>query len=88
MGDDCKAVPVIARCLLEWYEIERDERLLLSANKALEWCVKHTAANSAAEGGIFSYTIEGAIVHHLYTNTAFTYGSSYALEVAYRLKGK
>lgn len=87
MGEDCKAVPVIARCLLEWYEIDKDERLIVAARKALDWCVKHTAADSIAEGGIFSYTIEGAIVHHMYTNTAFTYGSSYALEVALRMKG-
>ncbi len=85
MGEDCKAVPVIARCLLEWNEIEQDERLLISAKKALDWCVKHTAADSKAEGGIFSYTVEGAIVHHMYTNTAFTYGSSYALEVKEKL---
>ena len=88
MGEDCKAVPVIARCLLDWNEIEKNERLVLAAKKALDWCVKHTAADSIAEGGIFSYTIEGAIVHHMYTNTAFTYGSSYALEVAHQLKGK
>ncbi len=88
MGDDCKAVPVIAKCLLEWYEIENDDRLIKSAKNALNWCVKHTASNSIAEGGIFSYTIEGAVVHHMYTNTAFTYGSSYALEVSQKLKGK
>jgi rhamnogalacturonyl hydrolase YesR len=87
MGEDCKGVPVIARCLLEWNDIEKDERLITAAQKALNWCVKHTASDSIAEGGIFSYTIEGAVVHHMYTNTAFTYGSSYALEVAHKLKG-
>jgi rhamnogalacturonyl hydrolase YesR len=87
MGEDCKGVPVIARCLLEWNDIEKDERLITAAQKALNWCVKHTASDSIAEGGIFSYTIEGAVVHHMYTNTAFTYGSSYSLEVAHKLKG-
>lgn len=82
MGEDCKAVPVIARCLLEWAKIDTEnERLRVSAKRALKWCVNHTAQVSVAAGGIFSYTIEGAIVHHMYTNTAFVYSSSYALEV-------
>lgn len=86
MGEDCKAVPVIANCFIDWYEIEKDERLKKAILKALNWCVKHTATDSIAEGGIFSFTIEGAIVHHMYTNTAFTYGSSYALEIEHWIK--
>ena len=86
MGEDCKAIPVIAKCLLDWYELEdQDQRLIVSAQRALEWCAKHTATNGTAAGGIFSYTIEGAIVHHMYTSTAFVYGSSYALEVKNKL---
>lgn len=82
MGDDCKAVPIIAKCLLDWFELgNQDLRLIVAAQKGLEWCAKHTAINADAMGGIFSYTIEGAIVHHMYTNTALVYGSSYALEV-------
>lgn len=82
MGEDCKAVPVIARCLLDWYRIGNpDGRLLDAAERSLQWCAKRTALDSEAAGGIFSYTIEGAIVHHMYTSTAFVYGSSYALEV-------
>ena len=87
MGEDCKAVPVIAKCLLDWYRIgSKDERLIEATEKALFWCGNHTVANEEAAGGIFSYTIEGAVVHHMYTNTAFVYGSSYALEVNEMLK--
>lgn len=86
MGEDCKAVPVIARCLLEWSKIDTEnERLIESSKKALQWCVAHTAKTGIVAGGIFSYTIEGAVVHHMYTNTAFVYGSSYALEVQKRI---
>lgn len=82
MGVDCKAVPVIAKCLVDWYQTgEEDTELLQAAKLALKWCEKHTVISGEAYGGIFSYTIEGAIVHHMYTNTAFVYGSSYAAEV-------
>lgn len=82
MGEDCKAVPVIARCLLNWYRFgNSNEKLLDAVEKSLQWCAKRTAVDGEAAGGIFSYTIEGAIVHHMYTSTAFVYGSSYALEV-------
>ncbi len=87
MGIDCKAVPIIARCLLEWEADTHDMRLYKAAEKALDWCALHTAVNGEAAGGIFSYTTEGAVVHHMYTSTAFVYGSSYALEVYDRLKG-
>ena len=87
MGEDCKAVPIIAKCLLDWYKIDnRDIRLVKAAKKAMIWCAKHTATSSSLAGGIFSYTIEGAVVHHMYTNTAFVYASSYALEVMDTLK--
>lgn len=82
MGTDCKATSVIAKSIMEWYKInpERTE-LIKRAERALDWCIKHTANSGEGKGGIFSYTIEGAVVHHLYTNTAFVYASSYALEV-------
>ena len=87
MGEDCKAVPVIAKCLLDWYKAGNpDERLLKAVENAMDWCVKHTALDGTAAGGIFSYTIEGAVVHHMYTSTAFVYGSAYALEVCNGLK--
>lgn len=82
MGEDCKAVSVIARSLLEWYVYteKKDIRLLESVKKAIMWCSKHTVTNNGCAGGIFSYTIEGAIAHDRYSSTAFVYGSSYALE--------
>lgn len=89
MGEDCKAVPVIARCLLEWYEIgDKNSQIIHAVKKALEWCAKHTVSVGDAKGGIFSYTIEGAVVHHMYTSTAFIYGSSYALEVYNTISNK
>lgn len=82
MGIDCKAVPVIAKCLVDWYMIgDKDIILLKSAQRALEWCANHTVNEGEVAGGIFSYTIEGAVVHHMYTNTAFVYASTYASEV-------
>lgn len=87
MGEDCKAVPVIARCLLDWFRTGNpDEKILKAVEQSLQWCAKHTVINGEAVGGIFSYTIEGAVVHHMYTSTAFVYSSSYALEVYNGLK--
>ena len=87
MGEDCKAVPVIAKCLIDWYELGNpDPNILNSVNNALKWCAKHTITNDKSKGGIFSYSIEGAVVHHMYTSTAFVYSSSYALEVYNALK--
>lgn len=87
MGIDCKATSVIAYSLMQWFELNPDKiRLKEVAQKAYKWCVKHTARNGVCQGGIFSYTVEGAIVHHLYTNTAFVYGSTYAIELEDCLK--
>lgn len=87
MGEDCKGIPVIARALLLWYELTGNEQLKESANKALDWCRQHTRLNGDCVGGIFSYSVEGAVVHDLYTSTAFTYSSSYALEAVCMIGG-
>lgn len=79
-GEDCKGVPVIAKSLLNWYDVSGDERLPLSAQRALDWCKARTALASECRGGIFSFNLEGAVVHNLYTETAFVYSSAYALE--------
>lgn len=81
MGEDCKAVSVIAKNLLEWNRIEPSDKIINSAKKALVWCLKHTSNNSICKGGIFSFNMEGAIVHNLYTRTAFVYSSAYAIEL-------
>ena len=81
MGEDCKGIPVIAKALLDWNAIAPDERLVESARRALTWCDAHTCHSGPARGGIFSFCMEGAVVHHLYTSTAFVYASAYALEV-------
>lgn len=80
-GEDCKGVPVIAKALLDWNEVSPDERLIKSAQRALDWCKIHTSLSGESEGGIFSYNLEGAVVHNLYTKTAFVYSSAYALEI-------
>lgn len=86
MGEDCKATSLLAKSILEWNRERPDKRYVESTKKAINWCADHTVTNGNAVGGIFSYTIEGAVVHHMYTNTAFVYGSSYALEVCAILK--
>lgn len=86
MGEDCKAVSVIAKDMMDWYAISKDERIRQSAEKALDWCRKHTAIEGNAKGGIFSFCMEGAIVQNLYTSCAFVYASAYAIELEQMLK--
>lgn len=86
MGVDCKAVPVIAYSLLKWYECNMDKRIFAAVKKALKWSACHTSKDGEGMGGIFSFTMEGAVVHHLYTNTAFVYSSVYALEVKNKME--
>ena len=86
MGEDCKAVSVIAKDMMDWYVISNDERIRQSAEKALDWCRKHTAIEDEAKGGIFSFCMEGAIVQNLYTSCAFVYASAYAIELEQMLK--
>lgn len=82
MGQDCKGIPIIAKNMLYWGTRKGEkEQLTDSAKKALEWCRKHTVLSGECVGGIFSYSVEGAVVHDLYTETAFTYSSAYALEL-------
>lgn len=81
MGQDCKGIPVIAKCLLEWNKITGNKECIASARKSIDWCQKHTVASGEAQGGIFSYTIEGGIVKNLYSSCAFVYASAYAIEV-------
>lgn len=86
MGEDCKAVSVIAKDMMDWYAICKDERIQKSAEKALYWCRQHTAIEGEAKGGIFSFCMEGAIVQNLYTSCAFVYASAYAIELEQMLK--
>jgi uncharacterized protein YyaL (SSP411 family) len=86
LGEDCKGVAVIAKSLMEWNLIEQNDQVVISAQKALNWCVKHTANKGECKGGIFSFCMEGAVVHNFYTKTAFVYSSAYAIEVYDMLK--
>lgn len=83
MGLDCKATSVIACSLMEWYKIHPEKNdIKEAANRAYYWCIRHTSTDIKSKGGIFSYSTEGAIVHHFYTWTAFVYGSTYAIELS------
>lgn len=86
MGEDCKGIAVIAKALMDWDSVYPSDVLKNAAGRALEWCRRHTAKDGEARGGIFSYSMEGAVVHHLYTSTAFVYASAYAIEVENKLK--
>lgn len=86
LGEDCKSVSVIAKNMMDWYNITHDDRIRLSANKALDWCCKHTAIEGEETGGIFSFCMEGAIVQNLYSSCAFVYSSAYAIELFQMLK--
>ena len=80
MGCDCKGISVIAKNLLKWNEICPDKQIVESAARGIEWCSKNTDLNGNCIGGIFAYSLEGAVVHDMHTYTAFTYACSYALE--------
>ena len=77
-GEDCKGVSVIASAIQSW-----DSSLYSPViSKALAWCKKHTARGGGdSRGGIFSFTLEGAIAHNRYSQTAFVYASAYAVEL-------
>lgn len=82
MGQDCKGIPVIARSLAEWGVSRGDGRACSAASTALDWCRAHTVLSGAGAGGIISFSLEGGVTHQLYSEAAFTYASSYALETA------
>lgn len=81
MGEDCKGIPIIASNMMEWYKETKNYEIIECAQRALNWCVKHTSIKGDSTGGIFSYTFEGAIVHSPYTSCAFVYSSVYAIEL-------
>lgn len=79
-GQDCKGTPVIARALAEWSAVSGRRDAADSARRAISWCERHTDLDGDCPGGIFSYCLEGAVTHYLYSEAAFVYSSSYALE--------
>lgn len=85
MGRDCKSVPVIAKNLMEWYLLYPSDGIKAAVNRAYLWCLRHTCNKGEAKGGIFSYSVEGAIVQSLYTSCAFVYSSAYAIELQKKL---
>lgn len=85
-GNDCKGIPVVALSLYKWYKISKRGDLLPPIYKALNWCVNHTVTNGRGKGGIYDFSLEGAIVHHSCTSTAFVYSSAYALELCHLIE--
>lgn len=81
MGEDCKGTSIIVRNMMDWYKVSGNEAIVRSARKAFAWCKRHTVTSGEAKGGIFSYSVEGAIVQSSYTSCAFVYASAYALEL-------
>jgi rhamnogalacturonyl hydrolase YesR len=88
LGQDCKGVAVIAKNLMDWNGLKPNKLIVNSSKKALEWSANHTANQGEAKGGIFSFCMEGAVVHNLYTSTAFVYTSAYAIELHNALNKK
>ena len=69
--------------LVKWHPYSANQKRIEEAvSKALNWCLANTVNDETnACGGIFAYCMEGAIVHHLYTSTAFVYSNAYAIEM-------
>ena len=82
MGQDCKGIPVIAKALAGWGAEAGRGDARESARRALAWCRRHTELEGECPGGIFSFCMEGAVTHYLYSEAAFVYSSVYALEAA------
>lgn len=85
LGQDCKGIPVIGLNLMRWNNYFPSKEIIKSSVNALNWCERNTAKNNEYEGGIFSFCMEGAVVHNHYSSTAFVYSSAYALELNKKL---
>ena len=81
LGVDCKGTPVLAKALCDYNSLGIHKVPKSCVEKALQWCLKNTSSLGESKGGIFRYSMEGAIVHSLYSETALVYSSIYALEV-------
>lgn len=86
MGEDCKGIAPIGKALLDWSTFSKNrEEMVNSAQKALEWCERHT---DDATGTILSFSCNGAISHSQNTSTGILYANAYALEIKKILEGK
>ena len=81
-GSDCKGIPVIAKSLAVWGAARNNARALKAASHALDWAREHTLLEGRAAGAILSYSVEGGVTHSFYSEAAFVYASSYALETS------
>ncbi len=84
MGEDCKGIPVLAKSLLAWAPYSKNkDKLIASAQKAYDWCVKHTDRET---GTITSFTTNGAIEYSPNTSVGILYANAYILEVEEMLR--
>lgn len=89
LGEDCKAVSVIAKNIFLWKDyFPVSSSVIGTVNAAMDWCRRHTILEGQCVGGIFSFCMEGAIVQELYTSCAFVYSSAYAVELSELLKNE
>ncbi len=79
-GDDSKGTPVIAAALHRSRSImPADEHAALdrAVNKAIAWCVRHTASDGAGAGGVFSWNPEGSFGLNDSVSAACVYSNAY-----------
>lgn len=86
MGQDCKGVSIIGKIIAIWGRKANNVKMIYSAQAALNWVKEHTLLSGDGKGGIFSYSLEGAIVKDLYSSCAFVYGCAYSIELSNVLK--
>ena len=83
-GDDSKGTPVIAAALRRSRNImPKSEHAAIdrAVNKAVAWCVRHTAASGEGAGGVFSWNPEGSFGLNSNVSAACVYANAYLYEL-------
>ena len=83
-GDDSKGTPVIAAALRRSRNImPKSERAAIdrAVDRAIAWCVRHTAAFGEGAGGVFSWNPEGAFGLNSNVSAACVYSNAYLYEL-------
>lgn len=79
-GDDSKGTPVLAAALRRSRGLmpEAEHAVLERAvDKAIDWCVRHTASDGAGAGGVFSWNPEGSLGFNGNVSAACIYSNAY-----------
>ena len=85
--DDSKGTPVIATALHRSKKImpqTEHASINQAVNKAIDWCVRHTASDGAGEGGVFSWNPEGSFGLNNSVSAACVYSNAYLSELVSR----